>query len=317
MKILVFGAGTIGSIYASRLYESNENVTLLARGKNYDDLNRNGISLRNDKTGKLSNHKIRVANELISSADHDLIIVTVRMDQVQSAIDCLKTINKSTLVLFMMNNSENLEEIQSQLPGMQVLFGFPGVGGFKNGNTIEYISIKQQKTTFGEVGNQKSVPALRKLQTLFESAGFKTAISSHMQNWLITHAIFISCISAAILNFDGDSFKLSEDKNKMKEMIQSIREGFEALESLNISIEPKNLKLIFMKMPLWFSVLYWQKALRSKLGSVAIAPHAVNALPEIQLVARKALEIANTSKIPIPKLNDLLSTLINRKPTLP
>ena len=33
MKILIFGAGIIGSVYAAGLYEANANVTLLARGK--------------------------------------------------------------------------------------------------------------------------------------------------------------------------------------------------------------------------------------------------------------------------------------------
>lgn len=42
MKILIFGAGIIGKIYASKLCESGVNDTLLARGENYERLMQNG-----------------------------------------------------------------------------------------------------------------------------------------------------------------------------------------------------------------------------------------------------------------------------------
>jgi hypothetical protein len=39
-KILVFGAGPIGSFFAARLQEAGKDVTLLARGKRLEDLKR-------------------------------------------------------------------------------------------------------------------------------------------------------------------------------------------------------------------------------------------------------------------------------------
>ncbi len=43
MKILVYGAGMIGSIIASQLKKNNQDVTILARGQHAADLRSYGI----------------------------------------------------------------------------------------------------------------------------------------------------------------------------------------------------------------------------------------------------------------------------------
>ncbi|HET7116606.1 MAG TPA: 2-dehydropantoate 2-reductase N-terminal domain-containing protein [Hanamia sp.] len=47
MKILVYGAGVIGSIYAAKLFDAKNDVTLLARGKRYENLQQNGLIIGN------------------------------------------------------------------------------------------------------------------------------------------------------------------------------------------------------------------------------------------------------------------------------
>ncbi len=51
MKILFYGAGVIGSIYAAKLYEAGIDVILLAREKRYETLKNNGIII-NDVLSK-------------------------------------------------------------------------------------------------------------------------------------------------------------------------------------------------------------------------------------------------------------------------
>jgi 2-dehydropantoate 2-reductase len=45
MKILVYGAGVLGSLYAARLADSGNDVTILARGQRLIDIRANGIVL--------------------------------------------------------------------------------------------------------------------------------------------------------------------------------------------------------------------------------------------------------------------------------
>ncbi len=259
-----------------------------------------------------SGHRLEMPYLVIfnrNSVFYDLIIVTVRLGQLEGAIPDLRENTVSHLLMFMLNNPNNIESLKSDLPDKHILLGFPGVGGTSNGSQIDYVQIKQQKTTIGEVDGVKSNSIIN-LKVLFEDAGFRTEISSNMQDWLKTHAIFITCITASIINANGDSVQLARDKTSIHTMVQSIREGFAALEALNISIEPKNLKIIFMKVPMWFSVWYWRKAMRSDLGKLAIAPHARVATEEMKLVARRIHEIVKSSSVSTPTLDFLLSNFI-------
>ena len=47
MKILVYGAGVLGSLYAARLQAAGQDVTLLARGQRRADLQQHGVMLEN------------------------------------------------------------------------------------------------------------------------------------------------------------------------------------------------------------------------------------------------------------------------------
>ena len=47
MKILIYGAGVIGQIYAARLHEAGHDVTVLARHRTLETLARDGITLVN------------------------------------------------------------------------------------------------------------------------------------------------------------------------------------------------------------------------------------------------------------------------------
>ena len=52
MKILVFGPGVIGTLYAARLQESGQLVTVLARGERLAEIRRHGLTLEDVVSGR-------------------------------------------------------------------------------------------------------------------------------------------------------------------------------------------------------------------------------------------------------------------------
>lgn len=46
MKILIFGAGVTGSVYAAKLKNAGVDITLLARGKRLEHIKKYGIVLK-------------------------------------------------------------------------------------------------------------------------------------------------------------------------------------------------------------------------------------------------------------------------------
>ncbi len=310
MKILIYGAGVIGSIYAAKLFDAKNNVTLLARGKRYENLHQNGVIIREQLTGKKINVRIPLVQQLATNDFYDLILVTVRLDQLESVLPVLKNNSASPLIMFMLNNPENIQTIADDLKPKHVIFGFPGAGGIFKENEIDFIQIKQQKTTIGEINGEKS-ETIKTIKSLFETSGFSVEVSDNMQAWLKTHAVFMACISAAIIKENGNSIQLGKNKKSTRIMVKSIKEGFRALNNLGIPVTPFNLKIIFMIMPEWFSVLYWQKAMQSPLGTLAIAPHANAAKNEMQLVAKKVLKMIHSSSVATTDLDKLLLEFIS------
>lgn len=313
MKILVFGAGVIGSIYAARLHEAGYDVTLLARNKRYEYLRKNGISLRNSISKELSVTNIRVINKLKDDDFYDLIVVSAQLKDLADIVAVLKSNTVCKLIVFMLNNPEGWGNIAHELHPKRIILGFPGVGGIHDGNLVNYIQIKQQKATIGEL-NGEDTSVIREIKTVFENAKFKIAVSYDMQAWLKTHAVFVSCVTAAIMKENGDSIQLGRNRCSVRSMVKSIREGFLACKQLGLPVSPANLKIIFTVMPLWFSITYWQIALKGKMGTLALAPHANAAEIEMQILAKMTLALVHSSNVPTPTLDMLLQTFIKNVP---
>jgi hypothetical protein len=100
----------------------------------------------------------------------------------------------------------------------------------------------------------------------FKRAGFPTALSHSMDGWLKTHAVFVTSVSAALALEGGDSVRLGQNCARVTLLVNAIREGFAALQSLDISVMPFNLKLMISWMPRWFAVRYWQHTLQTSVG---------------------------------------------------
>ena len=83
MRILIYGAGVIGSFYASRFAKAGLDVTVLARGQRLKELQGHGLWYR----GKTRTHKVEVKtiSELKPNDRYQFIFLTVRENQVEEA----------------------------------------------------------------------------------------------------------------------------------------------------------------------------------------------------------------------------------------
>jgi 2-dehydropantoate 2-reductase len=315
LRILVIGAGVIGSVYAARLQAAGYPVTLLARGKHAADLRANGLLLEEASTGQATTSHVRIVESLAPDDDYDLALVCVRLDQVAATLPDLAANQQIPLVVFLLNNPTGTQLLVEQLGSRRVVLGFPGMGGTREGTRVRYVRIRQQPTTLGEVDG-RITPRLQQLAAMLERAGFPTALSQSMDGWLKTHAVFVSCVSAALALEGGDSVRLGQNRARVTQMVSAIREGFATLQSLDISVTPFNLKLIFSWMPRWFAVRYWQSTLQTSVGRLAIAPHANAARQEMCLVARGVLDLLQASRVPTPSLGPLLAALTEPAPAL-
>ena len=306
MKILIYGAGVIGQIYAARLHEAGHDVTVLARHRTLETLARDGITLVNGAlvNGATSGPPVRVnvTGHVGPDSSFELALVTVRRDQVGEILPAMAELQASHIVM-MQNNSLELASVGDIVGRDRTLFGFPGVGGYRRDDgAIEYIEIPQQPTTLGQQrGREKTV------QTALASAGFPVTTTADMDGWLKTHAVFIAGVGAAISTCGGDAVTLAADRSSVSTMIRSVGEGFRALASQGVTVTPRPLKMIFTVVPGIFAVRYWQGQLRGTVGTVALAPH-LRASKDTELAAiYRDVQKMIDGTVPTPHLDRLLA----------
>ena len=108
MRILVFGAGPLGSLLAARLKQVGLNVTLLARGKRCENIREHGLCLKSWSSGNEETIQIELIESLQADDCYDLIIVVMRKNSALKILPILAS-NPSENVLFLMNWSMRWE----------------------------------------------------------------------------------------------------------------------------------------------------------------------------------------------------------------
>jgi len=306
MDILVYGAGVIGSVYAARLQQAGYNVSLLARGQRAVSLRTHGIQLENASTGKKTTTQVAVVEQLAPTDKYDVVIVTVRLDQLHSILPVLAANHEIPTLLFLLNNPAGLRQFE-ELDPQRVVPGFPAVGGVRKGDIVHYIAVRQVPTMLGEADGHVT-PRLRDLAVLFKKAGFKVGLSPDMQAWLKIHAITDMGIIAAVM-MTGGSAQLARSRRNVVMLVQAIREGLLALRALGTPLTPFYLTVLFLWLPRWITVILLQLLLRTRLSVLGIDAHLGDDIEEIRQMAREIMAQLRSSPLTTPTLNRLMLVL--------
>ena len=304
MKILVYGAGVIGTLYAARLQDGGNHVTVVARGQRLADIRRYGLALE-DIVGRVrSTTRVDTTEQLGPNDQYDFALITVRRDQVASVVPDFMANHGIPTLVFMLNNPTGSSDLAQVLGRDRVLLGFPGAGGTRDGQRVRYAMIAQQPTTLGELDGQRTA-RLRRLVETFRQCGFPTTTSSDMGGWLKAHAFFVTAVSGAIYMVGGDCHRLSEDKATVVLMVKGVREGYSAVRALGLSVEPFALRVLFTWVPLAFAIYYWRRFFASEMADYVFGRHARAASREMRELANDCRTLLGKSGVEAPALRQL------------
>jgi ketopantoate reductase len=216
-----------------------------------------------------------------ASGDYDIVLVTVRRDQLASACAGLTSLAGEPAVLFLGNNPGGRAAVAGGLPG-DVYLGFPGVGGAMTGRAAEYVRIRQQPTALQETPD----PRVAAFESPLTGRGFAVQRVADVDGWLAYHAAFVACITGALYRCGTDPVRLGADRATLTLMCRAITEAFTALRASGTAGLPRNLAVLHSPLLRVVAVRYWARTMRSPMGELCFAAHARHAEAEMRALAR-------------------------------
>jgi 2-dehydropantoate 2-reductase len=306
VRVLVFGAGVLGSLYAARLHRTGQDVTLLARGERLQQLREQGVVLEEASSGRRSTTYMPTTERLNPDDHYDVIIVLVRKPQLAAVLPTLAANRATPTVLVMVSNAEGPSVLADAIGRERLVLGFAGAGGTLTDGVVTYqlVPARLQPTMLGELDGSIT-PRLRALRSALRGAGLPVALEKDMDAWLKTHEVWIGAAANAIYAADGDNVRLGATRDAVVLMLRAIAEGFTALEAIGTPITPGRLRAL-RHLPEALVVPLLQRLLPTHHVEVLAVRHANAARnDEMRQLADEVVALLASSPVPTPTVNDL------------
>ena len=281
-RVLIYGAGVIGSLYGVYLSRSGFEVTVLARGYRLEELCRKGLLYRDGK--QIQKADVRIIAQLEPDDRYDYIFLTVRARQLHQALAQLK-INVSPTIVTMVNSLEDYSEWEEICGKGRILPAFPGAGGSIRDGILDAGLTPRliQPTTFAEIDGSRT-ERIDTLKRILTRSGIPCQIVSDMHAWQICHLAMVVPL-ADDYYMVADPKAVHKDKAAIRKTAQALRDNFALLKAKGDAISPPKLNL-FRICPVALMALVLPFVYNSPFGDRFMYQHAVKAKEEMEQLHR-------------------------------
>ena len=274
MRILIFGAGVIGSLYAALLAEAGYDVSIYARGRRLESLTQEGLLYK--RKGKIRKAPIRVLSKIEEEDLYDLVFLTVRENQLHAALEELRK-NGSPIIVTMVNSLETYDQWEAICGKGRIIPAFPGAGGGFDGGVLDAALTPRliQPTTFGKTDGKE-----RALAGVLHRAKIPCQIVSDMHAWQLCHLAMVVPIADAYYAA-ADPEHAGRDAALMRKTAKQIRDNLSAIAARKIRLSPWKMQVFrLLPTPLvgWILGFVFQ----SSLGDRFMYRHSMKAPDEMR-----------------------------------
>ncbi len=299
MKILVFGAGVLGSNLAKNLFCAKKDVTLLARGNRAEEIKNNGLKIKDKFSFGTASYRIPVVTELLPDDIYDVIFVAVRYTQIEGIISALKN-NKTKNIVFVGNNVR-ASKIAESLPEKNVMFAFTNAAGHRESDRV--VSADMHKITIGQLKDARSNEEL--INKIFSGTKYKVTYEKNMGDYLLCHAAFVIPAVFACYKTDGDLKKLKKNTAYLNRIIDANIEGYRAIKNAGHEILPKDDSEFEGAAYRKTCLRFFKLICATSLGKICVSDHAMNAVDEMNALNRDIKEFFNKNNAEYPVWQEL------------
>jgi len=304
-RVLVIGAGVNGSAIATCLYTGGVDVTVLARGKRFAELQSEGIVIENPFNRERSITRVPVIDRLLPDDTYDYVLVVVRKNQTFELLPLLAQ-NQSRNIVFLGNNLLGPGEFVKVLGKERVMMGSVFAAGKRDGSLIRAMIIKSVASPIGEIDGSIT-PRLDKLREILCQGGFKVKLSKDIVEAQLAHGVGVVLIAELVLKHGGKVRQFARSPDDLKLFVAARREGIQLLRALRHRNIPWSESFIEV-VPVFLQVLATRFLLNSRLGEVGLEWHLSQAPDEMQQLAMELRQLVNEAGLPIPAIRKILTS---------
>ena len=280
MKILVLGAGVLGCNLANNLFRAGKDTVLLARGSWAEEIQKNGLRIKNKLSPRMTVSRIPVVTELKPEEQYDVIFVVVRYTQIETILDVLNA-NKTKNIVFVGNNVR-ASETAAHLPEKNVMFAFTSAAGHRERDHVASADLR--KITIGQLSSAPSNETL--IGEIFSGTKYRVTYEPNMGDYLLCHAAFVVPATFACYKTDGDLKKLKGNTAYLNRLIDANIEGYRAIRAAGREILPKGDTDFEGDAYRKTCLRFYKLMCATSLGKICASDHAMNAADEMSALNR-------------------------------
>ena len=286
MKILLYGAGALGSLTIHYLVKSGHEVTAVAR-RSYDSLQKNGVIVNHYLQKKITIDKVNVVKEPDKTIHYDAVLSVMQSHQQKALIRDFAQVNSDLILLIgnqIMPNYLEHEILKHAVSERRVLFGFQSSAGHREGDVAVSGHLPITPLYLGGLHQSAQEQDKKRLEKIFRTPEIKISWIDNMQAYYLCHMAEIMPYAYLAYACDCDLRKAS--KQDIRNIMTATNEMFAYLKSIHIRITPPNEEEYYQegfKAKLMY-FLYYHLMTKTVLGELMVTDHCKNAVEEMQAI---------------------------------
>lgn len=242
MKILIFGLGALGTVFAVSLKNAGHTVYAFVKEKYLDQLKNKPLQITGlfgDKQAYIDRYFTNP--EDLNLVELDLIVLTVKAFDTEKALSQIKNfIKPNTLLLIAQNGYGNYEKAIQIFPKNQVILSRIIFGAKVISPGMAEVTVFGDDVVIGQP--EKAIPkeTLEKIAQIFTQAGIPTRVSEDVYAILWEKIIYNSALNPLGALLERTYGELAENYETRFIMDQIIDEIFTVLKTYNIQLRWKS-----------------------------------------------------------------------------
>ena len=241
MKILVYGAGGIGSVVGGFLARTGHEVSLLGRPWHLDAIRKNGLAI----TGIWGDYRIKafdlytdLAGLKKAAVPFDLILVTVKSyDTAAVAAELPSLMNENTMVLSLQNGLGNIEALRKTVCPDNFLAG-RAIFGVETEPGAAKVTVIADPVHVGALPGAKPKLSADRMATALSTAKVPALAVADIVSSIWAKVIY-NCALNPICTLSGIPYgKILEDPETRAKMRAVVRECYAVGQRLGVRLEP-------------------------------------------------------------------------------